>query len=397
MFGGTMNKKTLRDYDFDGKQVLVRVDFNVPFQDGNIVDDSRIKGALPTIKYLLENNAKIVICSHMGRPDGKKDMKYTLEPIADHLAKLLQHDVLFVEDIYGENTKPLLDDLEPGDIVLLENLRFYKQEEECEQEFAKKLASFADIYVNDAFGTMHRKHASTYAVAKILPSAVGMLVEKELQAFSHLDEPARPLVAILGGAKVADKLPLIEHLLDVADTILIGGGMSYTFIKAIGGEVGDSMVDESKIDLALKIIDKAKEKDVKLVLPIDNVCASEFKPDADRKTFNSAFMSTGYQGMDIGPKTRRIFKKHILTAKTIVWNGPMGVYEFPRFAKGTIKIAKAVAKSKAFSIIGGGDSAASIKSLRLCKKVGHISTGGGVSLKLLDGKTLPALEVISDK
>ena len=392
-----MNKITLKDLDLDGKRVLLRVDFNVPFQDGVIVDDTRIRAALPTIQYLINNNAKVIICSHLGRPNGKKDMKYTLEPVANHLAKLLQKDVLFVEDIYGENTKPLLEDLQPKDIVLLENLRFYKQEEECGVEFAKKLASFADLYVNDAFGTMHRKHASTYAVAKLLKNAVGLLVEKELEAFSVLDKPQHPFVAIVGGAKVSDKLPLIEKLIDVADTILVGGGMSYTFIKTIGGEVGDSMVDESKLELAGKIIDKAKERGVNLILPIDNVCACEFRPDADKKRFNSAFMPQGYQGMDIGKKTIKTFKKYIRNAKMIVWNGPMGVYEFTRFAKGTTKIAKAVASSRAYSIIGGGDIAASIQSLKLSKHISHISTGGGVALALLEGKPLPALEVIKDK
>ncbi len=392
-----MNAKTLKDIDVENKKVLLRVDFNVPFQDGKIVDDSRIVAALDTIKYLIDHNAIVIICSHLGRPDGKKDKKYSLEPVANYLAKLLQKDVLFVEDIFGKNTKPLIENLEPKDVVLLENVRFYKQEEECEKEFSKKLASLADIYVNDAFGTMHRKHASTYGVAEFLPSAVGLLVEKELSAFDKLNNPERPLVAILGGAKVKDKLPIVENLLNIADTILIGGGMSYTFVKAIGGEVGDSLVDETKVELAGQILEKAKEKGVKIVLPIDNVCANAFRIDAEKKSFNSAFIPMGYQGMDIGKKTIKLFKKYIRSAKTIVWNGPMGVYEFPRFAKGTIKIAKAVAKSRAYSIIGGGDSAASIKSLKLNKKVGHISTGGGVSLRLLEGKTLPAVDIISSQ
>ena len=392
-----MNAKTLKEIDVENKKVLLRVDFNVPFQAGKIVDDSRIVAALDTIKYLIDHNAIVIICSHLGRPDGKKDKKYSLEPVANYLAKLLQKDVLFVEDIFGKNTKPLIENLEPKDVVLLENVRFYKQEEECEKEFSKKLASLADIYVNDAFGTMHRKHASTYGVAEFLPSAVGLLVEKELSAFDKLNNPERPLVAILGGAKVKDKLPIVENLLNIADTILIGGGMSYTFVKAIGGEVGDSLVDETKVELAGQILEKAKEKGVKIVLPIDNVCANAFRIDADKKSFNSAFIPRGYQGMDIGKKTIKLFKKYIRSAKTIVWNGPMGVYEFPRFAKGTIKIAKAVAKSRAYSIIGGGDSAASIKSLKLNKKVGHISTGGGVSLRLLEGKTLPAVDIISSQ
>lgn len=392
-------KKTLNDIDVNGKRVLLRVDFNVPLSaDLKIVDDNRILEALPTIDYLVSHNAKVIICSHLGRPEGVNNPKMSLRPVVSRLARLLQKDIAFVEDIKDEACTKVLDTLNNGDIAMLENIRFYKEEEANDKDFAKLLASFADIYVFDAFATAHRKHASTYAVAQLLPNAVGFLVEKELEMFDKvLSEPEHPFVAVLGGAKISDKLPVIENLLDKVDTILIGGGMSYTFVKAIGGEVGKSLVDNKSIDLAKQTLDKAKEKGVKIVLPCDNYGADEFTATAKRKCFSSGFFAKDFQGMDIGPHTTKSFKRIIKDAKTIVWNGPMGVYEFPKFRRGTRKIAKYIAKSKAVSIVGGGDTGASLQDLGLENKITHISTGGGASLNLLQGKKLPCIEIIENK
>ncbi len=392
-------KRTLNDIDVNGKRVLLRVDFNVPLSaDLKIVDDNRIIEALPTIEYLVSHNAKVIICSHLGRPEGSVNPKMSLRPVVARLSKLLQKDVAFVEDVKDEGCTKVLESLKDGEIAILENIRFYKEEEENNKEFAKLLASFADVYVFDAFATAHRKHASTYAVAGLLPNAIGFLVEKELEMFGKvLSEPEHPFVAVLGGAKISDKLPVIENLLDNVDTILIGGGMSYTFVKAIGGEVGQSLVDNKSIELAKETLDKAKEKGVKIVLPCDNYGAHEFEATAKRKCFNSGFFAKDFQGMDIGPHTTKAFKHIIKDAKTIVWNGPMGVYEFPKFKRGTRKIAKYIAKSKATSIIGGGDTVASLQDLGLENKVTHISTGGGASLNLLQGKKLPCIEIIENK
>ena len=392
-------KKTLNNIDVSGKRVLLRVDFNVPLSsDLKIVDDNRIIEALPTIEYLVSHNAKVILCSHLGRPEGVNNPKMSLRPIEARLSKLLQKHILFVEDVKDESCTKALDKMANGDIALLENIRFYKEEEENDAEFAKLLASFADIYVFDAFATAHRKHASTYAIAKMLPSVVGFLVEKEIEMFDKvLTEPEHPFVAVLGGAKVSDKLPVIENLLDKVDTILIGGGMSYTFVKAIGGEVGKSLVDNKTIDLAKQTLDKAQEKGVKIVLPCDNFGADDFSAGAKRKCFSSGFFAKDFQGMDIGPHTTKCFKHIIKDAKTIVWNGPMGVYEFPKFRRGTRKIAKYIAKSKAISVIGGGDTVASVQELGLENKITHISTGGGASLNLLQGKTLPCVENIENK
>ena len=389
-------KKTLNNIDVSGKRVLLRVDFNVPLSsDLKIVDDNRIIEALPTIEYLVSHNAKVILCSHLGRPEGVNNPKMSLRPVEARLSKLLQKHILFVEDVKDESCTKALDKMANGDIALLENIRFYKEEEENDAEFAKLLASFADIYVFDAFATAHRKHASTYAIAKMLPSVVGFLVEKEIEMFDKvLTEPEHPFVAVLGGAKVSDKLPVIENLLDKVDTILIGGGMSYTFVKAIGGEVGKSLVDNKTIDLAKQTLDKAQEKGVKIVLPCDNFGADDFSAGAKRKCFSSGFFAKDFQGMDIGPHTTKCFKHIIKDAKTIVWNGPMGVYEFPKFRRGTRKIAKYIAKSKAISVIGGGDTVASVQELGLENKITHISTGGGASLNLLQGKTLPCVENI---
>ena len=391
-------KKTIRDVEVAGKRVFVRVDYNVPINtELKIVDDTRIVATLPTIRYLTEHGAKVILCSHLGRPNGQVDTKLSLRPVLARLSQLLEKPISFAEDVLDKSTKELVDAMDNGDILMLENIRFYPQEEKNDESFAKKLAKLADIYVLEAFGTAHRKHASTYGIAGIIPAVCGFLVEQELLMFDKvLNKADRPFVAILGGAKVSDKLPVIENLIDKVDTILIGGGMAYTFIKAIGGTIGTSIVDNSKIELAKELLDKAKEKGVKIILPIDNVGAKDFREDAETKVFNSAFFADDYQGMDIGPKTIKAFKKEIKKARTIVWNGPVGVYEYEPFKHGTNKVAKYIAKSKATSIIGGGDSIAAIQSLGVAKKVTHISTGGGASLMLLQGKNLPCVELIED-
>ena len=391
-------KKTIRDIDVAGKRVLVRVDYNVPINtELKIVDDTRIVATLPTIRYLTEHGAKVILCSHLGRPNGQVDTKLSLRPVLARLSQLLEKPISFAEDVLDKSTLELVNAMDNGDILMLENIRFYPQEEENNEAFAKKLAKLADYYVLEAFGTAHRKHASTYGISKLVKPICGFLVEQELRMFDKvLNKPEHPFVAILGGAKVSDKLPVVENLIDKVDTILIGGGMAYTFIKAIGGNIGTSIVDNSKVDLAKELLDKAKEKGVKIILPIDNVCAKDFREDAETKNFNSAFIADDYQGMDIGPKTIKAFKKEIKKAKTIVWNGPVGVYEYETFKHGTNKIAKYVAKSKATSIIGGGDSIAAIQSLGVAKKVSHISTGGGASLMLLQGKTLPCVDLIEE-
>lgn len=391
-------KKTIRDIEVAGKRVLVRVDYNVPMNnDLKITDDTRIIATLPTIRYLTEHGAKVILCSHLGRPNGQADNKLSLRPVLARLSKLMEKPISFAEDILDKSTNEMIKGMENGDILMLENIRFYPQEEKNDDAFAKKLAKLADVFVLEAFGTAHRKHASTYGIAQHIPAVCGFLVEQELRMFDKvLNKPERPFVAILGGAKVSDKLPVVENLLDKVDTILIGGGMAYTFIKAIGGSIGMSLVDNSKLELAKEMLDKAKEKGVKIVLPIDNVGAKDFSEDAETKLFNSAFFADDFQGMDIGPKTIKAFKKEIKKARTIVWNGPVGVYEYETFKHGTNKIAKYVAKSKATSIIGGGDSIAAIHSLGVAKKVSHISTGGGASLMLLQGKALPCVELIED-
>ena len=325
-------KKTIRDVDVAGKKVLVRVDYNVPINNElKIADDTRIVATLPTIRYLSEHGAKIILCSHLGRPNGQVDSKLSLRPVLARLSKLLEKPVSFAEDVLDKSTNELVDKMENGDVLMLENIRFYPQEEKNDESFAKKLAKLADIFVLEAFGTAHRKHASTYGVAKHIPAVSGFLVEQELRMFDKvLNKAEKPFVAILGGAKVSDKLPVIENLIDKVDTILIGGGMAYTFIKAIGGSVGMSLVDNSKVDLAKELLDKAKEKGVKVILPIDNVGAKEFSEDAEAKLFNSGFFADDYQGMDIGPKTIKAFKKEIKKARTIIWNGPVGVYEYDK-------------------------------------------------------------------
>ena len=391
-------KKTIRDIDVAGKNVLVRVDYNVPINtELKIVDDTRIVATLPTIRYLTEHGARVILCSHLGRPNGQVDTKLSLRPVLARLSQLLEKPISFAEDVLDKSTNDLVKTMENGDVLMLENIRFYPQEEKNDESFAKKLAKLADYFVLEAFGTSHRKHASTYGIAKFVPAVCGFLVEQELRMFDKvLNKAERPFVAILGGAKVSDKLPVVENLIEKVDTILIGGGMAYTFVKAIGGNIGTSIVDNSKLDFAKELLDRAKEKGVKIILPIDNVGAKDFREDAETKLFNSAFFGDEYQGMDIGPKTIKAFKKEIKKAKTIVWNGPLGVYEYEKFKRGTNKVAKYVAHSKATSIIGGGDSIAAIQSLGVAKKVSHISTGGGASLMLLQGKTLPCVDLIEE-
>ena len=395
-----MNKKTIRDIEVAGKKVLVRCDFNVPLdsETGKITDNRRIRAALPTINYLLDNNAKVILCSHLGRPKGEVNPKYSLKPVAEELSKLLNKKVTLAKDVIGEDAEKLTSNMENGDIILLENVRFHKEEEKNDPEFAKKLASFAEIYVNDAFGTAHRAHASTAGVADYLPAVSGFLIEKELEFLgSSLDNPERPFVAILGGAKVSDKIGVIENLLEKVDTLLIGGGMAYTFYKAQGHGIGTSICEEDKLDLAKEILEKAKQKGVNLLLPVDNHVSSEYSNDGESKFVESTEIPEGFMGLDIGPKTIENFKNVIKTAKTILWNGPLGVSEFDKFAEGTNQIAKALAESKAVTIIGGGDSAAAIEKMGLADKMTHISTGGGASLEFLEGKVLPGIACLDDK
>ena len=392
-------KTTIKDIQVENKRVLLRLDFNVPFNKdtGEITDLNRVMESLATINYLCEHKAKVIICSHLGRPDGVANKKYSLENVAKELGKLVKNKVVFAFDTIGEDAKQKIAQMEGGDIVVLENLRFDKREEENDEEFCKSLASLADIYVNDAFGTAHRKHASTYGVAKLLPNAIGFLINKELKAVGQiLSNPSRPLVAVLGGAKIKDKIPVIENLLDKADTILIGGGMAYTFVKAKGGQVGKSLVDDEKLDLAKKFLEMSGQGKAEIVLPIDNVCNVDFDSKQKPKRFLSNQIGQDYMGLDIGKKTIKLFKKYIKRAGTVVWNGPMGVFENPIYAKGTNKIAKYVAKTKAFSFVGGGDSASAVVKSGYGKMIDHLSTGGGASLMLLEGKSLPGLEVISD-
>ena len=397
-----MNKKTIEDINVSGKKVLVRVDFNVPMKDGVITDETRINAALPTIKYLLDYNAKVILCSHLGRPKGEFKPEYSLAPVAKRLSEILGREVKMAKDVVGEDAKRLCADMKDGDIVVLENVRFHKEETSKDKEenarFSKELASLAEIYVNDAFGTAHRAHASTTGVAAYLPAVAGFLIGKELDFMGKaLEDPARPFVAILGGAKVADKIGVINNLLEKVDTLIIGGGMSYTFAKAQGASIGNSLLDEENIPYALEMIQKAKDKGVKLLLPVDTVIADDFSNDANTKVVDAGCIPDGWQGLDIGPKTCELFADAVKNAKTVVWNGPMGVFEFPNFAKGTIAVAQAMADSDAITIIGGGDSAAAAKQLGFADKISHISTGGGASLEFLEGKTLPGVAALEDK
>lgn len=390
-------KRTIEDIDVKGKRVFLRVDFNVPLDDnGNITDDTRIIAALPTIKYLLSKGARLIICSHLGRPKGEFNMKYSLMPVAKRLVDLLINKIYFGKDIVGPDAMEKAKKLNVGEILLLENIRFLKGEENNDPELAQKLASMADVYVNDAFGTAHRNHASIVGVPKLLPNAVGFLMGKEVNTIlSTLENPQRPFVAILGGAKVADKIYVVLNLLKKVDTICIGGGMAYTFLKAKGVKVGQSIVDEEKVELAGQMLAEAEKRKVKILLPIDNLCASVFSPTAKAIKIKGD-IPDNMMGLDIGPKTIKLFKNELKKAKTVVWNGPLGVFEFENFSKGTEKIAKAVARVKGKTIVGGGDSIAAVHRLGKTKKITHISTGGGASLQMLEGKPLPGVEVIDN-
>lgn len=394
-----LNKKTIEDIDVSGKKVLVRVDFNVPLDENRrITDDRRIREALPTIKYLIDHNAMVILISHLGRPKGKFDEKYSMAPVAERLQELLDKPVVLAKDVIGDSAKACVAAMKPGDVVLLENVRFHAEEEKNDPEFAKALASFAEIYVNDAFGTAHRAHASTAGVAAYLPAVAGYLIKKELDIMGRaLDNPERPFVAVLGGVKVSDKIGVINNLIDKVDTLIIGGAMAYTFFRAKGYSTGSSVVEEDKIDLAKELMAKAQAKGVELLLPADNIVAKEFKADAEHKVVPSEAMPDGWQGVDIGPKTIEIFSKVIENAKTVVWNGPMGVFEMPAFANGTRAIAEAMSRCKGVTIIGGGDSAAAVEQLGYADKMTHISTGGGASLEFLEGKELPGVAVLNDK
>lgn len=393
-------KKTIKDVDVRSKRVLVRVDYNVPLDaNGNVSDDKRITASLPTINYLLEQGARIILCSHLGRPKGEVKKEFSLAPVAKRLKELLPNvNIYFASDCIGEEAERKAAALKDGEILLLENLRFHKEEEKNDPEFAKKLASLAEIYVSDAFGTVHRAHASTAGVAAYLPAVAGFLIGKELSIMGGaLENPERPFVAILGGAKVADKIGVITNLLNKCDTLLIGGGMAYTFFKAMGYEIGDSLLDAESIDLAKQLMETAKQKGVKLLLPVDTVVAKAFAADAEHMTVAANAIPAGWQGLDIGEKTRELFAAEIKNAKTVIWNGPMGVFEFPEFAKGTEAVAKACAECGGTTIIGGGDSASAVKKLGYADKMTHISTGGGASLEFLEGKVLPGVAALNDK
>lgn len=394
------NKKSVLDVDVKGKKVLLRCDFNVPQnkETGNITSDKRIVAAVPTIKYLLDNGAAVIACSHLGKPKGEWKKSLTLKPVAVRLSELLGQEVIFASDIIGEDAKKKAQALKPGQIMLLENLRFDIREEKNGEDFAKELASMAELYVSDAFGTVHRAHASTAGVAAFLPAYAGLLVEKELSVMGGaLNDPKRPFVAVLGGAKVSDKIGVINNLLEKADTIIIGGGMAYTFVKAMGYEIGNSLLEAERLDYAKEMIEKAKAKGVKLLLPVDTAIGSEFKADCEMKIVDIDDMPADWMGMDIGPKTIELFSEAIKSAATVVWNGPMGVFEFDAFAVGTKAMAKALAESDATTIVGGGDSAAAVEKLGFADKMTHISTGGGASLEFLEGLELPGVACLLDK
>ena len=394
----TYNKKSVEDIDVAGKKVLVRCDFNVPMKDGVITDDKRIVGALPTIKYLLDHNAAVILCSHMGRPKGEFNMKYSLAPVARRLTELLGQNVELASDVIGPDAKAKAAALKPGQAMLLENVRFHAEEEKNDPAFAKELASMAEIYVNDAFGTAHRAHASTAGVADYLPAVCGFLIRKEVEIMGKaLADPARPFVAILGGAKVSDKIGVINNLIDKCDTLIIGGGMAYTFFRALGNDIGTSICENDKLELALDLINKARAKGVNFLLPVDNIIGREYKEDTTFMRIYSDSIPDGWMGLDIGEKTQELFSKTIIGAGTVVWNGPMGVSEWENFASGTRSVAKAVAESGAVSIIGGGDSAAAVEALGYADKMTHISTGGGASLEFLEGLELPGIACLQDK
>ncbi len=393
-------KKTIKDIDIRGKKIILRCDFNVPMYEGAITDDTRIKAALPTISYLIDNGGKVIIISHMGRPEGNPDSKYTLEPVAKRLEEIMGRGVKFIgsDVVVDDNVKSEVEKLEEGQVILLENTRFRKEEVENGKNFSKELAGLADIFVNDAFGTAHRAHCSTTGIAEYIPAVSGLLIEKEVKYLGNaVENPQRPLLAIMGGAKVKDKILLIENLMKKVDVLLIGGGMAYTFLKAKGYEIGQSILDVESIDLANRLMKEAKEKNVKMIIPVDTVCASDFSNEADKKIFKSSNIPNHMMGMDIGPETISLFQEEIKRAETIVWNGPMGVFEMSNFENGTRKVAESMANNKGVTIVGGGDSAAAVAKFKLEDKMKHISTGGGASMEYLEGKELPGIKILEDK
>ncbi len=393
-----LNKKSIEDIEVAGKTVLARCDFNVPLKDGVITNDKRIVAALPTIKYLIDHQAKVILCSHLGRPKGEFKPEFSLAPVAARLSELLGKDVVMAKDVVGEDAKAKAAALKEGDVMLLENVRYHKEETANDPDFAKNLASMADIYVNDAFGACHRAHASTAGVAAYLPAVCGYLMQKEIAFIGGtLEDPKRPFVAILGGAKVSDKIGVITNLLDKVDTLIVGGGMAYTFMKAKGYNIGTSICEDDKVELAASIMKKAEEKGVNLLIPVDNRIADKFAEDAQYQDINSDSIPDGWMGMDIGQKSIDMFCNAVKDAKTVIWNGPMGVFEFPNFANGTLAVAKAVADSDAISVIGGGDSVAAVTKLGFADKMSHISTGGGASLEYMEGKVLPGIDCLNAK
>ena len=395
-----LNKKSVEDLDVKGKRVLVRCDFNVPLKDGEITNDKRIVAALPTIKYLMEQGAKVILCSHLGRPKGEYKPEFSLAPVAKRLSEYLGVDVPLAEDenVVGDNAKKMAADLQDGQVMLLENVRYRAEETKNEENFSKELASLADLFVNDAFGTAHRAHCSTTGVASYLPAACGYLIQKEIRFMGGaLADPKRPLVAILGGAKVSDKIGVISNLIDKCDTIIIGGGMAYTFMKYLGHNIGTSLLEADWVDKAGEMMQTAKDKGVKFLIPIDNRCGKEYKEDTEVLVCKSDDIPDGWMGLDIGPKTEKLFADAIDGAGTVIWNGPMGVSEWDNFASGTIAVAKAIADSGAISIIGGGDSVAAVTKLGFADQMSHISTGGGASLEFLEGMELPGIAALQDK
>lgn len=395
-----LNKKTIEDIDVAGKKVLVRCDFNVPLKDGEITNDKRIVAALPTIKYLMEHGARVILCSHLGRPKGEYKPEFSLAPVAARLSEYLGKEVKLAEDenVVGENAKAMACALQDGDVMLLENVRYRKEETKNEENFSKELASLAEIFVNDAFGTAHRAHCSTTGVAAYLPAVCGYLIQKEITFMGGaLANPKRPLVAILGGAKVSDKIGVITNLLDKCDTLIIGGGMAYTFMKSLGHHIGTSLLEEEQVENAGKMMEDAKAKGVKFLIPVDNKVGKEYDENTEAMVVNSDEIPDGWMGLDIGPKTQALFTDAIKGAGTIIWNGPMGVSEWDNFAAGTIAVANAVAQSGAISIVGGGDSVAAVTKLGFSDKMSHISTGGGASLEFLEGKELPGIAALMDK
>ncbi|MCB2353398.1 phosphoglycerate kinase [Clostridium estertheticum] len=395
------NKKTIEDIEVKGKKVLVRCDFNVPLKDGEITDVNRLVGAMPTIEYLIKNGARLILCSHLGKPNGEAKPELSLAPVAKRLSEMLKKEVIFAADpnVVSDNVKSVVSKMKDGDVILLENTRYRKEETKNKENFSKELASLADIFVNDAFGTAHRAHCSTVGVTEFVKTSVcGYLIQKELKFLGDaVNSPVRPFVAILGGAKVSDKIAVIANLLDKVDTLIIGGGMAYTFLKAGGYSVGSSLVEEDKVEYAKDMMQKAESKGIKFLIPVDHIVADKFSADAEPVVTQDQNIKDGYMGLDIGPKTCEIYKGAISTAKTIVWNGPMGVFEFKNFAKGTIAVAEAMSKVDGTTVIGGGDSAAAVNQLGFGDKMTHISTGGGASLEFLEGKLLPGIEALTDK